>query len=163
MAPRLTHIDRGGAARMVDVSPKPVTARAATASCRLVMSTEAFAAVSAGNLPKGDLVAVTRIAGIMAAKRTSELIPLCHPLRLTHVDVEVELEANLPGLRIRASVTCEERTGAEMEALTACAVAALTGFDMVKAVDPWARVEGLGVERKAGGRRGAVARPQGAG
>jgi cyclic pyranopterin phosphate synthase len=158
--PDLTHLDASGTARMVDVSAKPVTHRTAAASCRLLMSEAAYTAAAGGNLPKGDLLATVRLAGIMGAKRTPELIPLCHPLRLSHIEVEVVLDAGLPGLRISSAVACDERTGAEMEALTACAVAALTAFDMVKALDPWARVEGLQVERKAGGRRGTLTRGQ---
>jgi len=139
---------------MVDVSAKDVTAREATAEAQIVMSEPAYAAAAAGELPKGELLDVVRLAGIMAAKRTPELIPFCHPLRLTHVDVEATLDAALPGVRLRATVRCTDRTGVEMEALTACAVAGLTVIDMVKAVDPWARLEGMGVRLKRGGRSG---------
>jgi cyclic pyranopterin phosphate synthase len=145
---------------MVDVSAKPVTARTASAEASVVMSPEAFEAASSGRLPKGDLFGVVRLAGVMAAKRTSELIPFCHPLALTDVDVEADLDPALPGLRLRSSVRCVERTGAEMEALTACAVAGLTVVDMVKAVDPWVSVTDLRVTAKAGGRSGSRRRPQ---
>jgi cyclic pyranopterin phosphate synthase len=146
---------------MVDVSDKSVTAREAAARASVRMSAGAYAAAAAGNLAKGDLLGVARLAGVMAAKRTSELIPLCHPLRLTHVDVDATLDPTLPGVRLHATVRCVDRTGAEMEALTACAVAALTVVDMVKAADPWAIIEGVEVERKAGGRSGARTRPAG--
>jgi cyclic pyranopterin phosphate synthase len=139
---------------MVDVSAKPETARAASAEAAVVMSPEAHAAMTAGELPKGDLVQVVRLAGIMAAKRTAELIPFCHPLALTDVDVAAEPDADLPGLRLSATVRCVERTGAEMEALTACAVAALTAVDMVKAVDPWVAITDLRVTAKSGGKSG---------
>ena len=144
---------------MVDVSAKEVSVRTATAAATVRMSGEAFAAARAGDLPKGDLVAVVRLAGIMAAKRTSELVPFCHPLHLTDVDVEVSFDEAVPGVRLKAEVRCVDRTGAEMEALTACAVAGLTVVDMVKAVDPWAQVEEVRVLRKAGGKSGEKKRP----
>jgi cyclic pyranopterin phosphate synthase len=157
----LTHLDALGQARMVDVSSKPVTAREARAAAEVVMSPEAFAAAASGDLPKGDLLGVVRMAGIVAAKRTPELVPLCHPLKLTYVDVQAVLDAALPGIRLEAAVKCDERTGAEMEALTACAVAGLTAIDMVKAIDPWVRVEGLRMLSKSGGKTGARSRPGG--
>jgi cyclic pyranopterin phosphate synthase len=143
---------------MVDVSDKAVTAREARATAEVVMSKEAFDVAAAGNLPKGDLVAVVRLSGIMAAKRTPELVPFCHPLQLTYVDVEVVLDSSLPGLRIESRVRCTDRTGAEMEALTACAVGGLTAIDMVKAVDPFAHIEGIQVLSKKGGRSGSLKR-----
>jgi cyclic pyranopterin phosphate synthase len=146
---------------MVDVTDKKVTARDARAGASVRMSNEAFAAAAAGDLPKGDLVAVVRLAGVMAAKRTAELIPFCHPLKLTGVDVEVVLDPSLPGVRLEAGVRCIDRTGAEMEALTACAIAGLTVVDMVKAVDPWASIEDVRVLAKRGGRSGARERPAG--
>lgn len=155
----LSHFDSTGQARMVDVSKKSVTLREARASAQVVISDEAFAAAAAGDLPKGDLLSTVRLAGVMAAKRTHELVPMCHPLRLTGIDVEAVLDASLPGIRLAALVRCVERTGAEMEALTACAVAGLTAIDMIKAIDPWARVEGLQVAAKKGGRSGARTRP----
>ncbi len=144
---------------MVDVSVKAITAREARATAAVRMSEAAFAAAAAGDLPKGDLIGVVRVAGVMAAKRTSELVPFCHPLKLTDVDVEAVLDPSLPGVRLEAVVRCVERTGAEMEALTACAVAGLTVIDMVKAVDPWASVAALGVLAKSGGARGGRRRP----
>ena len=144
---------------MVDVTAKAVTSREARAGAEVLMSEAAFAAAAAGDLPKGDLIGVVRVAGVMAAKRTAELVPFCHPLKLTDVDVEAVLDPSLPGVRLEARVRCEERTGAEMEALTACAVAGLTVIDMVKAVDPWASVEGLRVLAKSGGARGGRRRP----
>jgi cyclic pyranopterin phosphate synthase len=143
---------------MVDVSSKEVTRREARAAASVLMSAEAFAAARSGNLPKGDLVAVARLAGIMAAKRTADLVPFCHPLRLTDIDVEVTLDEALPGARLEALVRCVDRTGAEMEALTACAVAGLTVIDMVKAVDPWSTLADVRVLAKSGGRSGSGAR-----
>jgi cyclic pyranopterin phosphate synthase len=145
---------------MVDVSAKAVSAREASAEGAVRMSGEAYAAALAGDLPKGDLVAVVRLAGIMAAKRTSELIPFCHPLMLTDVDVVVTFDEALPGIRLRSLVRCVDRTGAEMEALTACAVAGLTVVDMVKAVDPWAELGEIRVLAKSGGRSGSRRRPR---
>jgi cyclic pyranopterin monophosphate synthase len=144
---------------MVDVSRKAVTRREARATAEVAMSDAAFAAAAAGNLPKGDLLSVVQLAGVMAAKRTHELVPYCHPLHLTDIDVEAVLDPGLPGLRLRSTVRCVDRTGAEMEALTACAVAGLTAIDMVKAVDPWASVQGLQVAAKSGGKSGSRRRP----
>jgi cyclic pyranopterin phosphate synthase len=157
---RLTHIDSTGEARMVDVSDKAVTLREARAAAEVVLSPEAFAAAAGGDLPKGDLLSVVRLAGVMGAKRTHELVPMCHPLRLTGIEVEAVLDPALPGISLRARVACVERTGAEMEALTACAVAGLTAIDMVKAIDPWARVDDLRVLSKKGGRSGSRKRPE---
>lgn len=159
-AGRLTHVDSStGEARMVDVSKKDVSLREARAAAEVVISADAFAAAAGGDLPKGDLLSVVRLAGVMAAKRTHELVPMCHPLRLTGIDVEAVLDPSLPGISLQARVRCVERTGAEMEALTACAVAGLTAIDMVKAIDPWAHVEGLRVLSKKGGRSGSRRRP----
>jgi len=144
---------------MVDISEKAVTAREARAAAEVVMSEAAFAGAAAGDLPKGELLGVVRLAGIIAAKRTPELVPLCHPLKLTYVDVQAVLDAALPGVRLEATVKCEEKTGAEMEALTACAVAGLTAIDMVKALDPWAALQGLRVLSKSGGKSGSRSRP----
>jgi cyclic pyranopterin phosphate synthase len=146
---------------MVDVSEKPVTAREARAEAQVTLSADAFAAARDGNLPKGDLVAVVRIAGIMAAKRTAELIPFCHPLKLTDVEVEVSFDGDLPGVHLTSRVRCVDRTGAEMEALSACAVAGLTVIDMVKAVDPWATLSGVRVMAKSGGKSGDRRRARG--
>src|SRR5438552_5544588 len=144
---------------MVDVSEKAVSLREARATAAVVMSEAAFAAAASGNLPKGDLLSVVRLAGVMAAKRTHELVPMCHPLRLTGIEVDAVLDPALPGISLAARVRCVERTGAEMEALTACAVAGLTAIDMIKAVDSWVRGESLGGTSEKGGRSGARERP----
>jgi cyclic pyranopterin phosphate synthase len=146
---------------MVDVSEKAVTLREAVARARVRMTAEAVRAIEAGNLPKGEVLATARIAGIQAAKRTSELIPMCHPLPLTLVEVNCETDQHLPGVRIEARVRCEARTGVEMEALTAAAVAALTVVDMAKSADRWMTVEGVELVRKEGGKSGALQRPAG--
>ena len=156
----LTHLDERGRARMVDVGDRPVTHREATAEGRVRISSMAAAAVAAGQLAKGDVLAVARLAGIMAAKRTPELVPLCHPVALRHVDVEAELDPALPAIRLMARASCDDATGVEMEALTAVAVAALTVIDMLKSVDPWATVDGVRLVAKSGGRSGAVRRPE---
>jgi cyclic pyranopterin phosphate synthase len=157
---RLTHIDDSGSARMVDVSGKPSTERVATAAARVRCDPATFDLISRGDAPKGDVLGTARIAGIMAAKRTPELIPMCHPLPLTAVDVDLQLDAALPGVRITATARCTAQTGVEMEALTAAAVAALTVVDMAKASDRWMAVEGLGLLSKQGGKSGAVTRPE---
>jgi len=152
---RLTHLDESGAARMVDVSAKDVTARTATASGRVLVSPEVVRLLrdpDTGGLPKGDALAVARIAGIMAAKRTPDLVPLCHPIALSRVEVELLVADD--GVDISATVGTADRTGVEMEALTAVSVAALTVIDMVKAVDRGAVVEHVRLEAKDGGRRG---------
>ncbi|MFY9614822.1 MAG: cyclic pyranopterin monophosphate synthase MoaC [Candidatus Dormiibacterota bacterium] len=156
---RLSHVSPSGRARMVDVSAKAVTTREARAGAEVRMSKAAFAAAAAGDLPKGDLLTVVRLAGVMAAKRTAELVPFCHPLALTDVDVDAVLDASIPGVRLESTVRCVERSGAEMEALTACAVAGLAVIDMVKALDPWASIEAVRVLAKKGGRSGARSRP----
>ena len=156
-APRLTHLDEAGQARMVDVSGKDVTARAATASGTVLLSPAAVAALRAGAVPKGDAIAVARIAGIQGAKRTPELIPLCHPIGLH--SVAVGLEVTDDGVRITATARTADRTGVEMEALTAVAVAGLTMIDMVKAVDPAAVITDIRVEEKTGGKTGTWRRP----
>jgi len=156
---RLTHIDDGGAARMVDVSAKPHTERIATAAARVRCDPATFDLISRGDAPKGDVLQVARVAGIMAAKRTPELIPLCHPLPLTSVEVDLQLDPRLPGVRITATARCTAQTGVEMEALTAATVAALTVVDMAKASDRWMTVEGVGLLSKAGGKSGEVRRP----
>jgi cyclic pyranopterin phosphate synthase len=152
-------VDAAGAARMVDVSAKPVTAREAVARGRVDVSRSAMRVVRAGKLPKGAVAEVARLAGVMAAKRTHHAIPLCHPLALSHVDVDVV--ARVDGFDIEARVRTEARTGAEMEALHAVAVAALTAYDMVKAVDREMTIGGIELVRKSGGRGGTFARPAG--
>ena len=151
-AARLTHVDEQGAARMVDVSSKDVTSRTATASGRVLVSVRVVELLRGDGVPKGDALAVARIAGIMGAKRTPELIPLCHPLAIS--GVEVDLEVLDDAVSIRATVRTTDRTGVEMEALTAVSVAALTVIDMVKAVDKAAVVTDVRVEAKSGGRSG---------
>ena len=148
----LTHVDQKGAARMVDVGEKPATHRRAIAGAVIHMQPETLAMILDGRVAKGDVLAVARVAGIMAAKRTSELIPLCHPLALTHATVDFEPVAN--GVRIEATVETTGATGVEMEALTAAGVAALTLYDMCKAVDRGMTVDGLGLILKEGGKSG---------
>ena len=148
----LTHIDEAGAARMVDVGGKAVTAREAVASGRITMSAEAAAAIGAGTAKKGDVLAVARVAGIMAAKRTSDLIPLCHPLPLTKV--EIDLTVDTTGVTATATASTEGKTGVEMEALTAATVTLLTIYDMVKAVDKAMTIDGIRLLTKTGGKSG---------
>ncbi|WFU29176.1 cyclic pyranopterin monophosphate synthase MoaC [Bradyrhizobium brasilense] len=150
----LTHIDAKGEARMVDVSAKPATERTAVAEGRVVMSKATLALIETGQAKKGDVLATARIAGIMAAKRTSELIPLCHPLALTKVTIDITPDRKLPGCIVRASVKVTGQTGVEMEALTAVSVACLTIYDMVKAVDRGIRIEGIHLVEKIGGKSG---------
>lgn len=150
----LTHLDEGGNARMVDVGGKPVTARSATAEGTIRMSREAFRLVAEGEVPKGDVLTVSRIAGTLAAKRTAELIPLCHPLGLDHVEVKAMLDNALPGVRVRATVRTVGRTGVEMEALTAVSVALLTVYDMVKSADREMELLSVRLLEKTGGSRG---------
>ena len=151
---RLTHLDQTGAAAMVDVSAKPETERTAIAEGHVAMQKETLAAILAGDAKKGDVRAVARIAGIMAAKRTHELIPLCHPLALNKVAVEIEADESLPGLRVRATTGVTGRTGVEMEALTAVSVACLTIYDMAKAIDRGMIIGEVRLLEKAGGRSG---------
>lgn len=153
---RLTHVDESGAARMVDVSGKEVTARVAVASGRVLVSAAVVALLRGEGVPKGDALGVARVAGIMAAKRTPDLIPLCHPLSIS--GVEVDLEVLDDAVAITATVRTTDRTGVEMEALTAVSVAALTVVDMVKAVDKAAVITDVRVESKTGGKSGTWAR-----
>ncbi len=154
---RLTHVDETGAARMVDVSAKDVTARTARASGRVRLSDAAVAALRGGGVPKGDAIAVARIAGIAGSKRTPDLIPLCHPIALHGVTVDLAIEDW--GVSIVAVARTADRTGVEMEALTAVSVAALALVDMVKAIDPAAVISDIRVEEKAGGKSGRWQRP----
>jgi cyclic pyranopterin phosphate synthase len=156
---KLTHVGPSGEARMVDISDKPVTSREARARGSVKMSPAALDAIVAGNLPKGEVIGTARIAGIQAAKRTSELIPMCHPLALTMVDVVCRPDTTLPGIEIESVVRCEARTGAEMEALTAVAVAALTIVDMAKSVDRWMTIGDIELVAKRGGKSGDLRRP----
>ena len=148
----LTHIDEHGRAKMVDTSEKPITTRRAIASACVLMSAATVAAIREHTSPKGDPLETARLAGIVAAKRTAELIPLCHPLPLTHVDVRAELSAE--GVHLEAEVTTRAQTGVEMEALTAVSVAALTIYDMCKALDKAMTITDIQLELKAGGKSG---------
>ena len=157
MSETLTHLDERGAARMVDVSEKDVTHREATAESFVVMKPETLELIVSGTMPKGDVFATARIAGILAAKRTSELIPLCHPLALTSVRVE-PVACPPDRVRITAEVRCDEKTGVEMEALTGVSVALLTVYDMCKAVDKRMKIEGICLLKKTGGKSGEFIR-----
>lgn len=150
----LTHFDGDGHAHMVDVSDKAVTSRIATAENHIKMQRETFDIITEGRAKKGDVMGVARLAGIMAAKKTSDLIPLCHPLPITSVSVDLIPDAELPGIRITATVKTTGQTGVEMEALTAASVAALTVYDMSKAVDKTMEIGGLRVTLKDGGKSG---------
>ncbi len=150
----LTHFDGEGNAHMVDVSAKAVTDRVAVAEARVVMAAETLALITEGRAKKGDVLGVARLAGIMASKRTADLIPLCHPLPITKVAVDLTPDAALPGVRIEATVKTTGQTGVEMEALTAASVAALTVYDMLKAAEKSMRIEGLRVILKDGGKSG---------
>jgi cyclic pyranopterin phosphate synthase len=154
----LSHVDGRGAARMVDVSGKPVTAREARAGGAIRMSAAAFDAVRENRVQKGDVLTVARIAGIQAAKRTAELVPLCHALPLDSVDVALSLDPALPGVRVETAARTTGRTGVEMEALTAAAVALLTVYDMVKAVDRAMEIGAVRLLAKSGGQHGDWAR-----
>ena len=151
---KLTHIDETGAASMVDVSAKLITEREASAEGLIIMAPETLALIKSGNAKKGDVLGVARIAGIMAAKKTHELIPLCHPLMLSKISVELEQDEHLPGIKVRATAKLSGQTGVEMEALTAVSVACLTIYDMVKAADRTMRIEGIKLTEKRGGKSG---------
>jgi cyclic pyranopterin monophosphate synthase len=155
----LTHLDEAGHARMVDVGEKPVTARTAVAACRVVMAPATAARLLEGDLPKGDALPVARIAGIQAAKRTPELVPLCHHVALTSVEVEVDVDAERGMAEVTATARATDRTGVEMEAMTAAAVAALTLYDLLKAVQRDVVVTDLRLRHKSGGRSGDVDLP----
>ena len=154
MSPRLTHLSAEGSANMVDVGAKSATARTATASGAVAMAPATLDLILAGNAKKGDVIAAARIAGIMAAKKTAELIPLCHPLALSKVSVDIEPDRALPGLRVTAVAKVEGKTGVEMEALTAVSVACLTIYDMAKAVDRGMQIGEIRLLEKTGGRSG---------
>jgi cyclic pyranopterin monophosphate synthase len=153
---RLSHIDAAGRAKMVDISSKADTNRKATARGRIVMSAETLALIASGGMPKGDVLAVAQIAGVMAAKRTHELIPMCHPLMLTGIDVSLTPDAASSCVEIEATARTTGKTGVEMEALTAVSVAALTVYDMCKAVDRAMRIESVRLVRKSGGKSGDI-------
>ena len=154
--PKLTHIDDQGRARMVDVGAKPDTERIAVAKGEVQMKPETLDLIRVGQIKKGDVLTIAQIAGISASKRTSELIPLCHPLRLTKVDVDLALDASLPGVLITATAKTIGKTGVEMEALTAVSVAALTVYDMAKAAEKTMRIQNIRLVEKHGGRSGDV-------
>ena len=161
MERRLTHVDETGRARMVDISDKLVTQRSATARGRVRCSPDAVQRIAANTIGKGSVLDTARLAGIMGAKRTSDLIPLCHPLELRYVDVDLQLDASEdPGVLIEATARVEGATGVEMEALTAVAIAGLTVIDMIKAVDHWASITDITLVHKEGGRSGSLDRPE---
>ena len=153
-SPRLTHLDDQGRAHMVDVADKSVTHRIAVASGQVRMKPETLDLIRTGNAAKGDVIATAQIAGIMAAKKTHEMIPLCHPIPLTKVSVEFDVDENLPGLKLTATAKCLGQTGVEMEALTAVSVACLTIYDMAKAVDRGMEIGDIKVLKKSGGKSG---------
>ncbi len=156
MASRLTHLDDSGRARMVDVGDKPDTERLAIAKGEVVMKKATLDLIRAGVIKKGDVLTVAQIAGITAAKRTSDLIPLCHPLPITHVEVTLALDDSLPGVVITASVKATGKTGVEMEALTAVSVAALTVYDMAKAAEKSMTIQNIRLIEKHGGKSGDI-------
>lgn len=160
-AKRLTHVDDTGRARMVDISDKAVTQRSATARGRVNCSAEAVQRIAGDAIAKGSVLDTARLAGIMGAKRTSDLIPLCHPLALRHIDVDLRLDtSDTPGVVIEATARVEGATGVEMEALTAVAIAGLTVIDMIKAVDHWSSITDVTLVHKEGGRSGSLDRPE---
>jgi len=154
--PRLTHLDESGQAKMVDVGAKPESERLAIAGGEVHLKPETVELIRQGLMKKGDVLTVAKIAGIMGAKKTSELIPLCHPIALTQVEVDLRLDDNLPGIVITAAARTVGKTGVEMEALTAVTVAALTVYDMVKAVEKTAKIENIRLIEKHGGRSGDI-------
>jgi len=153
---KLSHLDESGRARMVDVTAKDDTLREAVAKGSVRMKPETLALIQSGGVPKGDVLAVAQVAGVMAAKRTHELIPMCHPLLLSAIDVRLEPDEKESAVQITATVRTTGKTGVEMEALTAVSVAALTIYDMCKAVDRGMRIEGVRLARKSGGKSGKV-------
>lgn len=153
---KLTHIDEHGSAHMVDVGAKPETERVAVAKGEVHLQPKTVAMIRQGLMKKGDVLTVAQIAGVMAAKKTSELIPLCHPIPINQVQVSLELDEDLPGVKITATVKTTGKTGVEMEALTAVSVAALTVYDMVKAVEKTGRIQNVRLVEKHGGRSGDV-------
>ena len=156
MPKSLSHIDESGRASMVDIVDKPVTARTAVAKGEVRMRSETLKLIQGGAIKKGDVLTVAEIAGVMAAKRTAELIPLCHPLDLSYLDVDMEFDSSLPGLKITATVKSTGKTGVEMEALTAVSIAALTIYDMAKSVEKTMRIQNIRLVEKHGGQSGDV-------
>lgn len=151
---KLTHLDEQGQAHMVDIAEKPPTVREAVAAARIRMASATFEAIETGNTPKGDVIGTARLAGIMAAKQTAQLIPLCHPLPLQAIEVLIMPAADLPGYQIQATVKTKAETGVEMEALTAVSIAALTLYDMAKALEKSIQIEAIRLLRKSGGKSG---------
>lgn len=158
----LAHLDKSGHAQMVDVTNKLPTVRRAIAICEISMKTTTLDVIQAGNLPKGDVLGTARLAGIMAAKQTSNLIPMCHPLNLTSVDVRILLDENIPGYQIEADVKTKSETGVEMEALTAATIAALTLYDMAKSLEKTMTISNVRLVHKSGGKSGDFNSPRGA-
>jgi cyclic pyranopterin phosphate synthase len=158
MSDKLTHFNASGEAHMVDVGQKDVTSRSAIAEGRIFMLPETLALIKQGNHKKGDVLGIARVAGIMAAKKTAELVPLCHPIALTHVDIELGCDDTMPGVYCRATVECKGVTGVEMEALTAVQISLLTIYDMCKAVDRAMHMENIGLLKKSGGKSGSWVR-----
>lgn len=156
MTNELSHLDKQGKARMVDVGDKTESDRVAIAKGEVLMKPETFLAIKDGISPKGDILSSARIAGIMAAKKTSELIPLCHPLPLESIKVDLQMDESLPGVSIRSEVRCHGKTGVEMEALAAVSVAALTVYDMVKAIEKTMRINNIRLVEKHGGKSGDI-------
>lgn len=156
MSSSLSHFDDQGRARMVDVGDKPVTQRIAIARGEVQMRPETFKLIEEGKVAKGDIMTVAQIAGIMATKRTADLIPLCHPLQLSYINIDIALKSEMPGVEIKATVKSAGKTGVEMEALTAVAVAALTIYDMAKAADKTMRIQNIRLVEKRGGRSGVI-------
>jgi len=154
-----THLGTRGEAHMVDVGGKPETARSAVATARVRTTREVVDAIASGGATKGDVLAAARIAGILASKRTAELVPLCHPVRTTRAAIDFELDPSRGEVRVRAQVEAIDRTGVEMEAMVAASVASLTIYDMIKSADRWATIDGVRLETKQGGKSGPVARP----
>jgi cyclic pyranopterin monophosphate synthase len=157
---KLTHLGRQGEARMVDISSKPVSARVAIAQGRVAMRRKTLEVILAGNAEKGDVLGAARIAGIMAAKRTHELIPLCHPVPLSNIEIAIAPDPTIPALTVRASAKVSGRTGVEMEALMAVSVACLTIYDMAKAIERGMRIEGIHLIEKRGGKSGTYRAPE---
>jgi cyclic pyranopterin phosphate synthase len=156
MTTKLTHLDDSGRAHMVDVGMKPETERIAIAKGEIQMKMETFDLIRAGQIKKGDVLTVAQIAGITGAKKTSDLIPLCHPLPVTKIDIDLVLDESLPGIRITATVKTNSRTGVEMEALTGVSIAALTVYDMAKAAEKTMRIQNIRLVEKHGGQSGDV-------
>ena len=154
MSDKLTHFNASGEAHMVDVGQKKVTVRSATADGRIFMKADTLQLITQGNHKKGDVLGIARVAGIMAAKKTSELIPLCHPIALSHVDIELRAEPTMPGVYCKVITECQGVTGVEMEALTAVQICLLTIYDMCKAVDRGMHMEDIGLVKKTGGKSG---------